>query len=626
VTTSRITGSTDVTRTHRLIATTALLTALAVSTSPGMSAQGKPAAGTPAAQPPSPRASQDWAAAPSSERTYKVRLDFNRWHDVAELQADMRTLEKAYPKFLTYTSIGRSVGGRDIALMVVNNPDTGPDTSKPAMYIEANIHGNEIQGGEVCLYTIWYLMEHYGKIDAITRLVDQRAFYIVPTINPDGRDYFMKGPGGNARSGHLPVDDDNDYQFDEDWPEDLNGNGVIEQIRKYVPGQGTHRKSAADPRVLEAVPAGQAGDYVLLGQEGVDHDGDGRVAEDGPGGYDPNRNYPADWQPNYVQGGAMDYPFQLPEAQAVNAFLLAHPNVAGLQTYHNSGGMILRSPGAEQTGEYPASDVRVYDEIGRNGERMLPYYRYLVIWSGLYTVHGGVTDWGNDTLGILSFSNELWSGGQYFTSPDLKEQQKDPNSPIAPRVANYFFNDYLEFGDQLTAWTPFKHPQFGDVEVGGAFRKTFGRVPPRFMNEELCHRNMAFTLYQADEMPKMSIGETKVERLGDGVFKVWVDLVNDRVTPTILAKAAQNNVVPPDLLTFDGKGVEVLSASWVPSKWRPSVAPMIDQKDLKRIMIRNGHPGRTTRTVQYLVKGAGSITVKYASVKGGSAQKTIALQ
>jgi hypothetical protein len=53
---------------------------------------------------------------------------------------------------------------------------------------------------------------------------------------------------------------------------------------------------------------------------------------------------------------------------------------------------------------------------------------------------------------------------------------------------------------------------------------------------------------------------------------------------------------------------------------------MIDQQDLARIMIRNGHPGRTTRTVQYLVRGTGSISVKYASVKGGTAQKTIALR
>ncbi len=605
----------------RLIATAALLAGLAVSSPAGLSAQARASqAGKPAAAPavkPEP---------PTSERAHTVRLDFNRWHDVAELQADMRTLQKAYPKFLTFISLGKSVAGRDIAAMIVNNPDTGPDTAKPAMYIEANIHGNEIQGGEICLYTIWYLMENYGRIDRITRLVNERAFYIVPTVNPDGRDYFMHGTGQGARTGFFPVDDDNDYQVDEDGPEDLNGNGVIEQIRKYVPGQGNLRKNAQDPRILEPVPPGEAGDYVLLGMEGLDHDGDGRVGEDGPGSYDPNRNFSADWQPNYVQSGAMDYPFELPEAAAVNAFLRAHPNVAGLQTFHNNGGMILRSPGAEQTGEYPPGDVRAYDEIGRNGERMLPYYRYLVIWSGLYTVHGGVTDLGNDGLGILSLSNELWNEGQYFTSPDLKEQQKDPNSPIAPRVANNFFNDYLEFGDELMEWKPFDHPQLGKVEIGGVMKKTFGRVPPRFMNEELCHRNMAFTLYQADEMPQVAVGETKVEKIGDGVYKVWIDLVNDKATPTILAKAADNNVVPPDLLTVDGRTVDVLSASWVPSKWRPSVAQMIDQPDLKRVIVRSGLPGHTTRTLQYLVKGTGSFTVKYASLKGGTVQKTIALQ
>jgi hypothetical protein len=619
-------------RLSRLITTAALLAGAAVYWAAGPAAQGKPAqasAPAPAARPVGPSAPSgqaDWAKTPTSEPAFKVRLDFNRWHDVAELQADLRTLEKAYPKFLKYIVLGKSYDGRDIAGMIVNNPDTGTDTSKPAMYIEANIHGNEIQGGEICLYTIWYLMENYGRIDRITKLVNERAFYIVPTVNPDGRDYFMHGPGGNARSGHVPVDDDNDYQVDEDAPTDLNGNGIIEQIRKYVPGQGNYRKSAADPRLLEPVKPGEVGDYVLLGQEGLDRDGDGRVSEDGPGAYDPNRNFASDWQPNYVQSGAMDYPFQLPEAKAVNDFLLAHPNVAGLQTYHNNGGMILRSPGAEQTGEYPASDVRAYDELGRTGERILPFYRYIVIWSGLYTVHGGVTDWSNDTLGILAFSNELWNGDQYFTSPELKEQQKDPSSPISGRVANNFFSDYVEFGDELTDWKAFDHPQFGKVEIGGAFKKTFGRVPPRFMNEELCHRNMAFTLFQAEELPQVSLGDTKVEKLGEGVYKLWVDLANDKITPTILAKAAQNNVVTPDLVTIDGKGLDVLSASWVPDKWRPAVAQSIDQTDLKRIMLRNGLGGHARRTLQYLVKATGPVTVKYTSVKGGSVQKTVALQ
>jgi hypothetical protein len=253
----------------------------------------------------------------ASDPPFKVKLDFNRWHDVPELYSDLRRLETAFPKFLKLRSIGKSAEGRDLMLMTINNPATGPEASKAGMFIEANVHGNEIQGGEVCLYTIWYLMENYGRIADVTRLVDERVFYIIPTVNPDGRQFFMEGPGGNARSGHVPVDDDNDGLFDEDGPEDINGNGIVEQIRKYVPGRGNFRTSRLNPNLLEPAPYGEPGDYILLGSEGIDNDGDGLVNEDGPGSYDQNRNWGADWQPNYVQSGAMNYPFELPEVRAV---------------------------------------------------------------------------------------------------------------------------------------------------------------------------------------------------------------------------------------------------------------------------------------------------------------------
>jgi len=562
---------------------------------------------------------------------FKVKLDFNRWHDTNDLYADMKRLAAAFPKFVKVGSIGTTVTGRDIMLVSVNNPDTGPELSKAAFYIESNIHGNEIQGGEICLYTIWYLMENYGRLEPITRLVDERVFYIVPTINPDGRQYFFDGDSGSSRSGHVPFDDDNDGLFDEDPPEDINGDGVVAQIRKYLPGQGTHKISALDPRLLEPVAVGEKGDYLLLGTEGIDNDHDGRTNEDDKGGYDPNRNYPSDWQPAYIQNGAMDYPTQLPEARAEVEFLAAHPNVAGLQAYHNNGGMILRGPGAEATGEYPAADVRAYDEIGRNGERVLPFYRYIVIWSGLYTVHGGTIDYSNDGLGIMSFSNELWNGSQYFTSPELMEQQKDPNNPIAQgNKARFFFDDKLEFGTQFLEWKPFKHPDYGDVEIGGTWSRFTSRVPPVFMLEELCHRNMAFTLYQADEMPRIELGEASADKLGEGVYRVFVDIANPKVTPTILGKAAQNNVVRPDLLTFEGRNAEIISASWIDNKAlykaRPSVTSFIDQKNLRRILLRNGFAGKTSRTIMYLVKGSGDVTVKYDSVKGGTAAKTIKLR
>jgi hypothetical protein len=567
----------------------------------------------------------------ASDPPFKVKLDFNRWHDVPDLYADFQRLQAAFPGFLEFKSIGKSYEGRDLMGLTINNPETGPEMSKAAMYIEANIHGNEIQGAEVCLYTAWYLMENYGRLDNVTRLVNERVFYIIPTVNPDGRQYFMEAPSGvGARSGHVPVDDDGDGLIDEDRPDDLNGNGIIEQIRKHVPGKGNYRINRANPNALEPVPFGEPGDYILLGREGLDNDGDGFVDEDNYGEYDGNRNWAADWQPNYIQRGAMDYPFQLPEAKAVNDFLLAHPNIAGVQSYHNSGGMILRGPGAEAAGDYPMSDVRFYDELGQNGERVLPFYRYLVIWSGLYTVHGGFIDWTNDGLGIISFSNELWSGEQYFTSPNLKEQQQNPSSPIAPSVSRYFFDKYLEFGQEYQPWKKFTHPQFGEVEIGGAWRKFQGRVPPRFMNEELCHRNMAFSLYQADEMPMIKTGETNVEKIGGDVYRVFVDITNPKVAPTIMARAAQNNVVRPDLLTVEGKNAEVIAASFIDNKElykiKPSVTQLIGQKDLKRILVRNGQAGKTTRTVMYLVKGSGAITVTYDSVKGGRASKTVNLQ
>jgi hypothetical protein len=553
-----------------------------------------------------------------SDPEHTLDLTWDRWLDHDEIGERLRLMERTWPDLLELQSLGDSYGGREMWLMTINNPRTGDEMDKAAMFIEANVHGNEIQGAEVTLYTIWYLMENYGRIDEVTRLVDERVFYLVPSVNPDGRDYFMDGTGSSARSGHIPVDSDGDGAFDEDGPDDLNGNGIIEQIRKYTPGEHL------DSRIMERVKPGEFGDWVLLGSEGIDNDGDGAVNEDPVGGYDPNRNYPADWQPNYIQGGSMDYPFQLPEARAIQDFMATRPNIAGMQSFHNSGGMILRGPGAAWYGTYPRSDIRVYDELGENGERMLPYYNYIIIWQGLYSVHGGSIDWTNDGMGVISFSNELWNGGQYFNSPLLQEQQQDPSSPISGQKSRFFFDDFLEMGDQYVEWAPFDHPVYGRVEMGG-WKKLSGRVNPRFLSMELFHRNMAFTLHHADQMPLMTMGETSVERMGGNLFRVRVDIRNERLIPTITERARQNRVVRPDLLTVEGDA-EVIAAGWVADKNRPGPTQMIEQEDLSRIMVRSGHPGRTTRTVEYLVRGSGSMTVQYSAVKGGTVRTTVQLR
>jgi len=180
---------------------------------------------------------------PRKWNTRKVDLSFNHYYDWQEVQDALRTLEKAYPKFLKVRSIGKSFQGREIWYMTINNPDTGKEMDKSAMYMDANIHGNEVQGGEIGLYTIWYLMENYAFNDYIRQLVDERVFYIFPSVNPDGRDLWLH-KGGSARSGQVPMDSDNDGLYDEDGPEDIDKDGEVGSMYiKVEPGEGTHRLS-----------------------------------------------------------------------------------------------------------------------------------------------------------------------------------------------------------------------------------------------------------------------------------------------------------------------------------------------------------------------------------------------
>ena len=295
-------------------------------------------------------------------------------------------------------------------VLTVRSLARGPVSSRPAMWVDGNVHGNEVQGSDACLYLAWYLLENYGKVDRVTELLDRVSFFILPTVNPDGRAWWFNHPNtpSSSRSGKAPRDNDLDGLVDEDGPNDLDGDGELLQMRIRDP-EGRWRVSRDDPRLMERVGPGEKGEWTLLGQEGIDDDGDGRINEDGPGGYDMNRNWPSFWMPDFIQYGAGEYPFSYPEPRAIGDFILARDNIAAVQSFHNSGGMILRGPGIESFGSYPSGDVRIYDQIGADGEAMLPFYRYMVIWRDLYSVYGGFVTWTYEHRGIISFTNELWS-------------------------------------------------------------------------------------------------------------------------------------------------------------------------------------------------------------------------
>ncbi|HEX6200179.1 MAG TPA: M14 family metallopeptidase, partial [Thermoanaerobaculia bacterium] len=289
------------------------------------------------------------AAEPLTPRGEAPNPAFNRLYDYEEMTGLLRAYARAYPEWVTVESIGKSREGRDIWVLTVNNPATGPALSKPAMYIDGNIHANEVQGAETALYTVDFVLESYGRLDRVTELADRIAFYVIPMVNPDGRARWFEGPStpNFPRTVMVPVDDDRDGVADEDGYDDLDGDGVITGMRKKVaPGEGTHRLHPKDPRILVPTEDGELGDWRLLGSEGVDNDGDGRVNEDTVGYVDPNRTWGYFWMPRYVQAGSGDYPLQIPETRSIALWALEHPNIGAVQSYHNSGQMILRGPGA----------------------------------------------------------------------------------------------------------------------------------------------------------------------------------------------------------------------------------------------------------------------------------------
>lgn len=545
----------------------------------------------------------------------KVDVAWNRFYDYEEVTQIVKDLVAAYPDLLSVESLGKSEQGRDLWVITLNNPETGKAEDKPAMYIDGNVHGNEVQATETVLYAIWYLTKSYGEVEQLTDLVDRVAFYFVPSQNPDGRAEWFANPNTphSARTGQRPTDNDYDGQLDEDGPEDLDGDGHITSMWKFDPN-GRYRRNALDPRIIERVPEGEQGELSRLGSEGIDNDGDGRINEDGPGGYDMNRNWPSDWQPNYIQYGAGDYPFDRKETKAVADFIIQRPNIAGGQSYHNTGGMILRGPGASYLENlYPREDRRMYDALGKAGEDLLPFYNYWVIHSDLYTVHGGFVNWLAEGLGIASFTNELWTERRIMPDPDREFSAEE----------RMHWQDRMLFGQTFTDYTEYDHPEHGKVLIGGG-TKYSSRVTPPFMLEEGCHRNFAFTMFHAQNMPELHFKWAGIEKLGDDLWEVTVEIENTKLIGSRLSIASRNKIGLPDLLTFEG--AEVVLSGQVSDRFDRTMN--LNEHRPQRMLIERGIPGKSISTFRFLVRGeAGSmIKLNYHAEKARDIEARIPLR
>jgi hypothetical protein len=555
----------------------------------------------------------------------KVPLRFDYYYSYEQMAEAMKALNKAYPELTTLDEVGRSEEGRIIWSLTINNKKTGEPLSKPGVYVDGNIHGNEIQAGEVCLYLANRLLTNYGKIPEITGVVDRNVFYIIPVVNVDGRAHFFDDantPSTN-RGLRIPFDDDRDGLFDEDGPDDIDGDGSITNMR-ISDTLGRLRSDPADPRLMIAVKPGEKGEWTRLGQEGIDNDGDGLVNEDSEGYVDGNRNWGFNWNPPYVQRGAGNYPFEGTGIKAIAEWMLARPNIILVFAFHNNGGMYLRGPSFKAAGELPQGDIAVYDYLGKNMEKIVPGYQYLISWKDLYSTYGDFTDFTNNLVGSYSLVGELYQPETETYDGTMKRTEEERSrfgDASEGERQRLLFDDNVNQGELFKEWKAYRHPLYGDIEIGG-WTKMSSRLPHPFMLQDLVHRNASSVIFAARQTPKITMDVFEVKKLGGDLWSVRVRLVNGGAIPSVTYETIQNKWYPIDKLSVAGRSANVVSGGVLTDAWMNLVSYKEFRPEVQMCQV----PGFGKVEYQFLVSGKGEIEIKYESRKAGTVSKVVALK
>jgi hypothetical protein len=369
------------------------------------------------------------------------------------------------------------------------------------------------------------------------------------------------------------------------------------------------------------VKPGEKGEWRVLGREGIDNDGDGRVNEDTPGYLDMNRNYGFKWQPSYVQGGAGEFPMSAKATKAIADFVVTKPNICFNFAFHNSGGMILRGPGSKLSGIYPPSDIEVYDFLGKEGEKIIPGYRYLIGMEDLYKTHGDFDEFMYSNLGIYGFVGELFMSRQErYRVPDEKTEEDEEWYGGTPQEEKQKFNDFVSQGVMFRDWKKFDHPLFGEIEIGG-WRTFTTRIPPTFMIPEMAHRNASHVIFIARHVPVIKLELLETKNLGNDLHRIRVRVSNENAIPTLSRKALQRNFTRKDILRIEGGGIEIVSGGIVDDLHFDRVSPI----DHRPWMIFTSVPSFGKRDIQWLVRGRGAATISFESVKATDRSLTVQL-
>lgn len=526
------------------------------------------------------------------------KYDFYHYYTYEELTNYLKDINEAYPHLTKLKSLCKSSMGREVWMLVINNPKTGNPEDKPGFFLN-QIHSSEVIASMSCSYTIWYLLDKYGKDKDVTKIVDNLVWYIVPRLDVDGAEAYLMGkPAGEDP---VPVDSDGDFKFDEDPPEDIDGDGYIAQMRKKDP-KGEMKISKDDKRIMiRKAPDDVDGTFYKIYTEGIDNDGDDKINEDGyRTRFLSNRNYPGNWRPETIQRGGGSYPMEEIITRAEVDFAAKHPNIALYVQHHCCGRVILRPPTTYSDKEFKyKNDLALYRTVstrslehsgwdlatsvydwnfppGTGNRKPTQIYRdkegkiknapsgmypeeteaesgfEFRGWEDEYQSERGYFAWGSsietmyDLFGIFSMGDEHWNIPDYDKDGRITEKER------------LRWNDEEMGGELFIGWHPFNHSTLGEVEIGGWIRIKTSPPEGELIQEE-CEMGNSFVVYLAGLAPKIKIGDVKITDKKGGIYQMEIAVENTGFLPTVTEMALALEIAKPVYLEVEpDENVEIL--------------------------------------------------------------------
>ncbi|PWI11757.1 carboxypeptidase [Streptomyces sp. NWU339] len=215
-------------------------------------------------------AAPDRSTAADGLRLFDFPSADSRYHNYAEMNAEIDQRLSAYPNIMSKRVIGRSYQGRDIVAIKISDNVT-VDENEPEVLFTHHQHAREHLTVEMALYLLRELGAGYGSDSRITNMVNGREIWIIPDLNPDGGEYdiatgsyrsWRKNRQPNSGSSYVGTDLNRNWNYRWGCCGGSSGSTSSETYRGSAPESAPEVKVVADfvrSRVVGGVQQIKAG-------------------------------------------------------------------------------------------------------------------------------------------------------------------------------------------------------------------------------------------------------------------------------------------------------------------------------------------------------------------------------